>query len=175
MSKRCDLTGTGAQTGHKVSHSNHKAKRRFLPNLQNISFLSNILGQKVSLRVTPATVRTVDHNGGLDNFLLNTSNLKLTEIAKKLKRRIKKSAAHATAEAEKPAKKATTKKPAAKKRPTKKTSAEKAAKKSPVKKKATAAKKTTKKVVTKKTAEKKKPAAKKKAATTAKKKPTAKK
>jgi large subunit ribosomal protein L28 len=90
MAKRCDLTGIGAQTGNKVSHSNHKSKRRFVPNLQNISFLSNVLNQKVSLKVTSATLRTVDHNGGLDSYLLGTSNLKLTAIAQKIKRKIKK-------------------------------------------------------------------------------------
>jgi len=89
MSKRCDLTGIGAQTGHKVSHSNHKTKRRFVQNLQNISFLSNILNKKLSQRVTPATYRTVDHNGGFDNYLLTTSILKLTDIAKRIKRKIK--------------------------------------------------------------------------------------
>ena len=131
MSKRCDLTGVGAQTGHKVSHSNRKAKRRFVPNLQNISFLSDILRCSISLKVTPATLRTVDHNGGIDNYLLSTSNLKLTEIAKKIKRKLKKAFA-ANVEAgitEKPAKIVAKKKPAKAKRPKKKTPSEKAAKK----------------------------------------------
>ena len=90
MSKRCYLTGVGAQTGHKVSHSNRKAKRRFVPNLQNVSFFSRILNSKISLRVTPATLRTVDHNGGIDSYLLETSNLKLTDLAQKIKRKLKK-------------------------------------------------------------------------------------
>ena len=167
MAKRCDLTGIGAQTGHKVSHSNRKAKRRFVPNLQNISFLSNILNKKVSLRVTPATIRTVDHNGGLDNYLLTTSNLKLTDIAKKIKRKIKKAllAKETEATVEKPAKKVAAKKTAKAKRPAKKTLAEKAEKK--------AAKKIVKKKVVKKTATKKvatKKAAPKKAAAKSKKK-----
>jgi len=140
MSKRCDLTGVGAQTGHKVSHSNHKTKRRFVPNLQNISFLSGILNRKVSLRVTPATLRTVDHNGGLDNYLLTTSNLKLTDVAKKIKRKLKKLLAVKEAEnpvAEKPAKKAAAKRPAKAKRTAKKTQAEKKAAKLVTKKTAT--------------------------------------
>lgn len=152
MAKRCDLTGVGAQTGHKVSHSNHKTKRRFVPNLQNISFLSDALKRSVSLKVTPATLRTVDHNGGLDSYLLGTSNLKLTDIAKKIKRKIKKAlAANGTVENAEPVAKIASKKPARTKRPAKKTPAEKAAKKLATKtvstkkkapaKKATAAKK----------------------------------
>lgn len=129
MSKRCDLTGVGAQTGHKVSHSNRKAKRRFVPNLQSISFLSAILKKKFSLSVTPATVRTVDHNGGIDSYLLNTSNLKLTDAAKKIKRKIKKALDAKTEEGavEKTAKKIASKKPEKKKRPVKKAPAEKKA------------------------------------------------
>lgn len=164
MSKRCDLTGIGAQTGHKVSHSNHKTKRRFVPNLQNISFLSTILNKKVSLCVTPATLRTVDHNGGLDNYLLTTSNLKLTDIAKKIKRKIKKAllVKEATTPAEKPAKKVASKKPVKAKRPAKKAPAEKAAAKvakKVIKKKSTVKKVKTEKTPAKKTAPKKKTAA----------------
>jgi large subunit ribosomal protein L28 len=93
MSRRCDLTGVGVQTGNNVSHSNRKTRRRFLPNLQNISFISETLGSAVKLRVTAATVRTVEHNGGIDAYLLSTSNLKLTEEAQTLKRRIKRAQA----------------------------------------------------------------------------------
>lgn len=171
MSKRCDLTGVGPVSGHLVSHSNRKTKRRFVPNLQNISFLSNILGQSISLKVTPAALRTVDHNGGLDSFLLNTSNLKLTETAKKIKRKLKKALEAKTAEkAEKPAK-AAPKKKAKAKRPAKKTVAEKAAKKVTIKKvvkakKPASAKAAAKKAPAKKAA--KKAPAKKAAATKAK-------
>jgi large subunit ribosomal protein L28 len=93
MARRCDITGTGAQTGNKVSHSNHKTKTKFLPNLRNVTFTSEALGHGVSLRVTAATIRTVDINGGLDEYLLSTSSTKLTEEAQKLKRKIKKAAA----------------------------------------------------------------------------------
>ena len=96
MSKRCDLTGTGPQSGNKVSHSNRKTRRRFEPNLHTVSLHSEVLGQTVSLRVTAATLRSVDHNGGLDNFLLGSAASKLTEEAQKLKKKVK--AAKAKAE-----------------------------------------------------------------------------
>lgn len=92
MARRCDLTGTGVQTGNKVSHSNRKTRTRFLPNLQKVTLVSDAIGP-VSLRVTVATLRTVDHNGGLDAYLLSTADTKLTEDARTLKRRIKKVAA----------------------------------------------------------------------------------
>ncbi len=90
MSKRCELTGTGIQTGNNVSHSHRKTRRRFMPNIQNVSLLSEALGKTVSLKITAASLRTVEHNGGLDSFLLTTSNRKLTDEAIKIKRQIKK-------------------------------------------------------------------------------------
>lgn len=169
MSKRCDLTGVGPMSGHKISHSNRKSKRRFVPNLQNISFLSSILGQSLSLKVTPATLRTVDHNGGLDNYLLTTSNLKLTTIAQKIKRKLKKVLASKPEEKTEEPAKAASKKPVKAVRPKKKTPTEKAAAKTPAKKvakpkkpaaekkavKATAAKAPAKKAPAKKAADKK--------------------
>lgn len=118
MAKRCDLTGIGAQTGHKVSHSNHKTNRRFAPNLQNVSFLSAILKRSISLRVTSATLRTVDHNGGIDSYLLGTSNLKLTTTAIRLKKKIKKTLASSEDNntTEKPAKKVAVKRPESKRK-----------------------------------------------------------
>lgn len=106
MSRRCELTGTGVQTGNNVSHSNRKSRRRFLPNLQNVSLPSTVLGQTIKLRITAATLRSVDHNGGLDNFLLTTANKDLTELAQKLKRKIKKATADTS---EKPKAKSTSK------------------------------------------------------------------
>ena len=88
MSRRCDLTGIGVQSGNNVSHSQRKTRRRFLPNLQTTSLRSDVLGQDVKLKITVATLRTVLHNGGLDNFLKKSSSLKLTEKAKKLKRKV---------------------------------------------------------------------------------------
>lgn len=90
MSRRCELTGVGVQYGHKVSHSNRKTIKRFLPNLQKVTMLSDVLEAPVSLRLTAATIRTIEHNGGLDAYLLSTSNLKLTEAARRLKRKIEK-------------------------------------------------------------------------------------
>lgn len=90
MARRCDLTGVGVMSGNNVSHANNKTRRRFLPNVQNVSLLSEALGNPVTLKVTAATLRTVEHNGGLDNYLLSTSNLKLTTTARALKRRVQK-------------------------------------------------------------------------------------
>jgi large subunit ribosomal protein L28 len=89
MSRRCAITGTGTQFGHKVSHSNHKTKTRFLPNLQHVSLISDALGVTISLRVTAATLRSIEHNGGLDSYLLNHSERKMTLEAGRLKRQIK--------------------------------------------------------------------------------------
>ena len=69
MSRRCELTGKGPQVGHKVSHSNIKTKRRFLPNLLNVTLISDALGRSVRLRVSANAFKTVDHRGGLDAFL----------------------------------------------------------------------------------------------------------
>ena len=88
MSMRCELTGKSFQTGNNVSHAKNKTKRRFKPNLQNITFLSEVLKQKFQLKVATSTIRTVEKKGGLDDFLLTTPNSKLPEKAKKLKKSI---------------------------------------------------------------------------------------
>jgi large subunit ribosomal protein L28 len=88
MSRRCQITGKGVLTGNNVSHANNKSRRRFLPNLQETSLLSDILGSSVRLRVSTNGIRTVEHNGGLDAFLLSTPNRKLPTEAQVLKRRI---------------------------------------------------------------------------------------
>ena len=94
MAKKCDLTGTGAMSGNNVSHAHNKTRRRFLPNLQVVSLLSETLGKIFKLlKVTSATLRTIEHNGGLDSYLESTSNAKLTEEAKKIKKSIAKSKA----------------------------------------------------------------------------------
>lgn len=89
MSRTCSLTGTGAQFGNKVSHSNRKTRTRFMPNIQHVSLVSEILGSKVALRVTAATLRSIEHNGGLDAYLLNHSPRQLTEEGAKLRRQLK--------------------------------------------------------------------------------------
>ena len=88
MSMKCDLTGKMFQSGNNVSHAKNRTKRRFLPNLQNISFLSEKLGKSIQLRVATSTIRTVEKKGGLDEFLKNTSNTKLPTVAIKLKKLI---------------------------------------------------------------------------------------
>ena len=93
MARKCALTGVGVMTGNNVSHAKNRNRRRFLPNLQDISLMSEALGHAVALRLCAATIRTVEHNGGLDAYLQNTSNLKLTDEAQKLKRRIKRALA----------------------------------------------------------------------------------
>ena len=85
MSRRCMITGKGVLTGNNVSHAHNKTRRRYLPNLQNTSILSDALGQMVRLRVTPNAIRTIDHKGGLDAYLLGTPNRKLTLEANRLK------------------------------------------------------------------------------------------
>ncbi len=88
MSKRCEITGKGVQTGNNVSHSNRKSRRRFMPNMQQVTLMSDALGQSIRMRVTVSTLRTIDHNGGLDQYLMNTHSAKLSEEARMLKKRI---------------------------------------------------------------------------------------
>lgn len=90
MSRRCDLLAVGVMSGNKVSHSNRKTRRRFLPNLKKISFKSETLGVDVNLKVATSTLRTVNKFGNIDNFLVNYRYSKLTEEARKLRRKIKK-------------------------------------------------------------------------------------
>jgi large subunit ribosomal protein L28 len=90
MSRRCELTGKGALVGHKVSHSNRKTKRRFLPNLVNVTLISDALNRSVKLRVSANGLRTVEHRGGLDAFLLKAGEAELSSTALDLKREITK-------------------------------------------------------------------------------------
>jgi large subunit ribosomal protein L28 len=88
MSTRCQLTGKGYLNGNNVSHAKNRTKRRFLPNLQKITFISEKLDSSFQLKVASSTIRTVEKNGGLDEFLLNTSNSKLPAKARKIKKLI---------------------------------------------------------------------------------------
>ena len=97
MSRICELTGKGRQVGHNVSHANNKTKRTFLPNLQNVTLLSESLGKGVSLRVSTHGLRSVEHVGGLDNWLTKTSDEKLSLKARRLKRDIVKKTSTAVA------------------------------------------------------------------------------
>ena len=87
MARRCPVTGKGVQVGHNVSHSNVKTKRRFLPNLQTISLLSDAIGP-VRLRLSTNAIRTIEFKGGIDAFLQDASNSKLSPEIRRLKRRI---------------------------------------------------------------------------------------
>ena len=88
MSKKCELTGKGPLKGHKVSHANNKVKRKFLPNLKNVTFKSDILKSNISLRVSNAALRSVDYKGGIDFYLKSVKSFKLSPKAKKLKNQI---------------------------------------------------------------------------------------
>jgi len=88
MARRCAITGKGVQAGNNVSHANNKTRRRFLPNLQETSFFSDVLGTSIQIRLSTNGIRTIEHNGGLDAFLLGTPNRSLPEPAQVLKRRI---------------------------------------------------------------------------------------
>lgn len=92
MARRCSVTGKGVLTGNNVSHANNKSRRRFLPNLQETSLMSDVLGTTVRLRVTTRGIKTIEHNGGLDAWLLGTPDRKLTDEAKALKRRVARAA-----------------------------------------------------------------------------------
>ena len=95
MSRRCELTGVGPMVGHSVSHSNIKTKRRFLPNLCDVTLISDALNQRFRLRVSAAALRTVEHRGGLDAFLLKASENDLSMRARLLRRQIVKKTAEA--------------------------------------------------------------------------------
>ncbi len=90
MSRICELTGRGRQVGHNVSHANNKTKRVFLPNLQNVTLLSDVLGKRVRLRVSTHGLRSVEHVGGLDNWLIKAKDVDLSIKARRLKREIEK-------------------------------------------------------------------------------------
>ena len=90
MSRICELTGKGRQVGHNVSHANNKTKKTFLPNLQNVTLMSEKLDRSFSFRVSTHGLRSVEHNGGLDNWLMKTSDEKLSGNALKVKRELKK-------------------------------------------------------------------------------------
>jgi large subunit ribosomal protein L28 len=95
MSRRCELTGKAVQTGNLVSHSNHKTRTRFLPNLCNVTLISDALQRKVRLRVTASALRSVEHRGGLDAFLAKARDTELSKDALEIKRAIAKKAATA--------------------------------------------------------------------------------
>ncbi len=97
MSRRCELTGKAVQTGNLVSHSNRKTRTRFLPNLCNVTLISDALGRSVRLRVSAHALRSVEHRGGLDAFLIKAREEELSQNVKVLRREIIKKQAAAEA------------------------------------------------------------------------------
>ena len=93
MARRCGITGKGVQTGNNVSHAKNRSRRRFLPNLQQASILSDALGTPIRLKLSTRAIRSIEHKGGLDAYLLSTPDAKLPDDARRIKRRIKKAAA----------------------------------------------------------------------------------
>ena len=97
MARRCDFTGKGVQAGNNVSHANNKTRRRYLPNMQKASLVSETLGEVIQVRLSARAIRSIEHNGGLDAFLMSTADRNLGPDALKIKSRIKKKAASAAA------------------------------------------------------------------------------
>lgn len=96
MARRCSITGKGVQTGNNVSHSKRRTRRRFLPNIQQASLYSEALGRAVRLKLAASGIRTIEHKGGLDAYLLGTADKKLTDEAIRLKKEISKAQAAAS-------------------------------------------------------------------------------
>ncbi|MEZ5911566.1 MAG: 50S ribosomal protein L28 [Paracoccaceae bacterium] len=95
MSRVCELSGKGPMTGNNVSHANNKTKRRFLPNLNDVTLISDVLGQSFKLRISAAALRSVDHRGGLDAYLAKANDADLSARALKIKKEIAKAQAAA--------------------------------------------------------------------------------
>jgi large subunit ribosomal protein L28 len=93
MARRCSLTGKGVLTGNNVSHAHNKSRRRFLPNLQETSVLSESLGTMVRMRISMHALRSIEHKGGLDSFLLDAKTIQLTPELRRLKKRIERAKA----------------------------------------------------------------------------------
>ncbi|MBL4726914.1 MAG: 50S ribosomal protein L28 [Rhizobiaceae bacterium] len=90
MSRRCELTGKAVMTGNNVSHAKNRSRRRFLPNLCNVTLMSDVLNQRVRLRISANALRTVEHRGGLDSFFAKSKDSELSQKARLLKRQIQK-------------------------------------------------------------------------------------
>jgi len=95
MSRRCELTGKGPMVGNNVSHAKNRTRRRFLPNLNDVSLMSDTLGRTIKLKISAAALRTVDHRGGLDAFLAKAKDDELSANALKVKKEIAKAQASA--------------------------------------------------------------------------------
>lgn len=95
MARRCELSGKGVQTGNNVSHAKNRSRRRFLPNLCNVSLLSDTLGESISLRISAHALRSVEHRGGLDAYLIKAKDATLSTRARRIKKRLQKAVATA--------------------------------------------------------------------------------
>ena len=95
MSRRCELTGKGPMSGNNVSHANNRTRRRFLPNLNEVSLISDVLGRSFKLKISAAALRTIDHRGGLDAFLAKAKDEELSSNALKIKKEVVKAQAPA--------------------------------------------------------------------------------
>lgn len=93
MSRRCELTGKGPMSGNNVSHAKNRTRRRFLPNLQDVTLMSDVLGRSFKLKISNAALRTVDHRGGLDAFMAKAKDVELSADALKIKKEISKATA----------------------------------------------------------------------------------
>jgi large subunit ribosomal protein L28 len=93
MARRCELTGKGVLSGHNVSHANNKTKRKFRPNLSEVALMSDKLDRTIRLKISKQALRSIDHNGGFDNFIVKQADEKLSDRALRLKREIKRAAA----------------------------------------------------------------------------------
>ena len=96
MARRCELTGKGVLSGHNVSHANNKTKRKFRPNLSEVALISDKLDRTVRLKISKQALRSIDHNGGLDAFIVKQDNDVLSERAQRLKREIVRATAKAS-------------------------------------------------------------------------------
>lgn len=103
MARRCELTGKGVQVGNRVSHANNKTRHRFLPNLVNVTLISDALGRSIKMRISAYALRSVEHRGGLDKFLLTAREDELSENMARLRREIAAASAPAASAAETPA------------------------------------------------------------------------
>lgn len=93
MARRCELTGKGVQAGNNVSHAKNRNRRRFLPNVQEVRLLSDSLGRSFRMKVSAAALRSVEHNGGLDNYLMGAKDTVLSLQARRMKRDVLKAVA----------------------------------------------------------------------------------
>lgn len=92
MARRCEVTGKGVQTGNNVSHAKNRTRRRFLPNIQTTSFLSETLGEQFRLKLSASGIRTIEHKGGLDAYVMDTPKSKLPSDLLTVRRRLEKAA-----------------------------------------------------------------------------------